>query len=329
MAPSTEKTASTGPQAALLGWMESLADATRLRLLRLLERHELGVAELCDVLQLPQSTVSRHLKVLSDQGWTRSHRNGTANLYHVVLDELDPPARQLWQVARDQLAKTPTFEQDQLRLRQLLQQRQKQSRQFFRSAAAQWDKLRAELYGRAFNQAAMLSLLPPDIVVADLGCGSGQLTAQLANYVAKVIGIDNSEAMLKAAQQHTAALDNVELKQGDLEDLPLDAASCDRAMLTLVLTYLAEPAAALREAARILRPGGAVVVVDLLRHDREDFRRQTGQQCMGFEIEQMIDMLEGAGFDDVTCQPLAPESGVKGPALLLAKGYRTKTIQSG
>src|SRR5881227_2155973 len=87
---------------ALLGWMESLADPTRLRLLRLLERHELGVVELCDVLQLPQSTVSRHLKVLSDQSWTRSRRHGTTNLYRTLLDELDPTARKLWILAREQ-----------------------------------------------------------------------------------------------------------------------------------------------------------------------------------------------------------------------------------
>src|SRR5438094_7787022 len=87
---------------ALLAWMESLADPTRLRLLRLLERHELGVAELCDVLQLPQSTVSRHLKILADQKWARGRRQGTNHLYRALLDELDPAARRLWLLARDQ-----------------------------------------------------------------------------------------------------------------------------------------------------------------------------------------------------------------------------------
>src|SRR5438270_5289952 len=106
----------TPQPAPLLSWMECLSDATRIRLLRLLERHELGVVELCDVLQLPQSTVSRHLKVLSDQGWTRSRRQGTTNLYRTILDELGSPARKLWLLAREQTAEWPTVQQDEMRL---------------------------------------------------------------------------------------------------------------------------------------------------------------------------------------------------------------------
>src|SRR5580765_7258367 len=96
---------------ALLGWMESLADATRLRLLRLLERNELGVAELCDVLQLPQSTVSRHLKVLADQKWVRGRRQGTNHLYRTILDELEAGARRLWMLAREQTDAWPAVKQ--------------------------------------------------------------------------------------------------------------------------------------------------------------------------------------------------------------------------
>src|SRR5437764_9716212 len=96
----------------LLSWMEGLADPTRLRLLRLLERHELGVVELCEVLQSPQSTVSRHLKVLGDGGWVRGRREGTTNLYRMILDELEAPARRLWLLAREQTDTWPTVAQD-------------------------------------------------------------------------------------------------------------------------------------------------------------------------------------------------------------------------
>src|SRR6188474_2424473 len=101
---------------ALLSWMGILSDPTRLRLLRLLERHELGVAELCDVVQLPQSTVSRHLKMLGDEGWVRSRSEKTANLYSMPVAELDSGARRLWQVARDQMDGWIALSQDQLRL---------------------------------------------------------------------------------------------------------------------------------------------------------------------------------------------------------------------
>src|SRR4030095_4075993 len=123
---------------ALLGWMESLADPTRLRLLRLLERQELGVAGLCDVLQLPQSTVSRHLKVLFDQGWLHSRRDGTAHLYRVILDELLPARRKLWLLAREQTEEWATARQDDLRLERRLKERQNESSAFFAGAAAEW-----------------------------------------------------------------------------------------------------------------------------------------------------------------------------------------------
>lgn len=302
---------------ALLGWMECLADATRLRLLRLLERHELGVAELCDVLQLPQSTVSRHLKVLSDQAWARNRRQGTNNLYRMVLDELEPAARRLWVVAREQTVAWATARQDEARLRQLLLDKQTDSQAFFAGAAARWDKLRDELYGRVFSTSAMLSLLPIDWKVADLACGTGQAAAEIARFVKQVIAVDNSAAMLKAARRRTAELSNVELRRGDLEALPIESTSCDAALLLLALTYVADPAAVVREMSRILRPGGKAVIVDLLPHDREDFRIEMGQARRGLEPEELQQIVREAGFSGVTSGPLPPEPTVKGPALFL------------
>ena len=130
-----ETAAQSPPSDAILLWMECLADATRVRLLRLLERNELAVDELRDVLQLPQSTVSRHLKVLADEGLTRSRRHGTTNLYRTILDELEPPARKLWLLAREQTENWPTMRQDQLRLARRLRDRQTDSQTFFSAAA--------------------------------------------------------------------------------------------------------------------------------------------------------------------------------------------------
>ena len=307
---------------SLLGWMESLADPTRLRLLRLLERHELGVVELCDVLQLPQSTVSRHLKVLSDQAWTRSRRQGTTNLYRTILDELDITARKLWILAREQTSDWITTQQDESRLIRHLRDKQKDSQAFFAGAAGLWDKLRSELYGSRFTTAAMLSLLPDNYVVADLGCGTGPLTAELAGYVKQVIAVDNSAAMLKAAQKRLNGLDNVDLRSGDLESLPIEDGVCNAAMMVLVLTYLAAPQTAVCEMARILKPGGKVVLIDLLPHDREDFRRQMEQQHAGFDLALMEKMMVDAGLSNVACRPLPPEPNVKGPALFLAVGKK-------
>lgn len=310
---------------ALLAWMGSLADATRLRLLHLLERHELGVVELCDVLQLPQSTVSRHLKVLGDQGWLESRAQGTNRLYKVAEGEREAAARKLWLLAREQTSAWPTVQQDRLRLTRRLSEREPATQAFFAGAAGRWDKLRAELYGQAFGADALLALLPSEWTVVDLGCGTGQSTAALAPFVRRVIGIDQSTAMLKAAKKRTAGLDNVELRQGSLEALPLEDASVDGALLLLALTYVSDPAPALAELARVLRPGGQAVVVDLLRHDREEFRRQMGQQNLGFTPDALQKVLAAAGLATASCRALPPEPQAKGPALLLASATKTST----
>jgi ArsR family transcriptional regulator len=312
---------------ALLSWMATLADPTRLRLLRLLERHELGVAELCDVLQLPQSTVSRHLKVLGDEGWVKSRADGTTRFYRMV-EEKDGAPRRLWTIAREETCDWATVEQDQLRLTRRLAARRPAVEAFFAGAAGQWDRMRQELYGDTFTQAALLSLLPADWDVADLGCGTGHTAAALAPHVRTVLGVDQSSAMLRAAHKRTAEFTNVDLRQGSLEALPLDDDCVDGALLVLALTYVADPRQALREASRVLRSGGRVVVVDLLRHDDEDFQRQMGQAGPGFGPEALAEMMRQAGLGGGLVRSLTPQPKAKGPALVLATGTKAGRVVS-
>ena len=307
--------------------VSSLADAVRVRVLHVLSRHELGVAELCDVVQLPQSTVSRHLKGLTDQKWIAGRRDGTNRLYRMIADELDPGSRKMWQVTREQTEAWPAVKQDRLRLDRVMRDRDVDSAAFFASAAGEWDRLRRDLYGERFSVAAMLSLLPGDTVVADLGCGSGNLAFELAPFVEKVIGVDTSAAMLKAAKRRTAALANVDLRKGDLAELPVESASCDAALMVLALTYVPDPAAAVGQMARILKPGGRGVVVDLLPHDRDDFRRRTGQVSLGLDPDRIGQWMAAAGMEKVAHRPLDPEPNVKGPALFVAAGIKAVVPQ--
>jgi ArsR family transcriptional regulator len=307
---------------ALLGWMGALSDPTRIRLLLLLERRELGVAELCAILQMPQSTVSRHLKVLLEQGWVLGRAQATNRLYRLGPQAREGMGRRLWLLAREEAAQWPATRHDALRLARRLEPSRRDAQAFFAGAAGRWDRLRAELYGSSFETLALVSLLPPEWTVADLGCGTGQAAAALAPFVRSVIGIDQSAAMLRAAARRTSALANVELRQGSLEALPLVDASVDAALLLLALTYVADPTQAAAEVCRVVRPGGRVVIVDLLRHDRDDFRRRMGQESLGFEAEELRGVLDGAGFIETAARPLAPEPAAKGPALLLATARR-------
>jgi ArsR family transcriptional regulator len=271
---------------------------------------------------MPQSTVSRHLKTLLDQGWIVARSRGPSNLYQAKNGELPAAARKLWLLVREQTEHWPSVQQDRLRLERRLRERPGDGHEFFARSAGHWDKLRRELYGAAFGDAALRGLLPRGWVVADLACGSGSVAAALAPHVARVIAVDNSPAMLKTAARRVTGQANVELRQGDLEALPLDDASCDAALLVLALTYVADPAPVLREVARVLRPGGRAVVVDLLRHGRDDFRRQLGQLRDGFEPRALEALLDGAGLVPDHCAPLPPEPEAKGPALLLAAASR-------
>ncbi|MEO0476213.1 MAG: metalloregulator ArsR/SmtB family transcription factor [Planctomycetota bacterium] len=302
----------------LLRWMNCLADATRLRLLALLAEHELGVSDLCEVVQLPQSTVSRHLKILGDEGWAISRRQGTTNLYQVVLDELEERQRELWLITRDESSDWATLQQDKLRLQQLVLNKQQDADAFFADAAEQWESIRHDLYGNRFTTDAMLGLLPSDWTIADLGCGSGILSAELAPFVNQIIGVDNSEPMLIAAHQRNEDKDNIDLRKGELTALPIDDQSVNATLCVIVLSYIEDPAASIQEMARVLKPGGRAVIVDLLAHNRDPFRRQMGQVHSGFTTDRLTELFEQAGLSDIRCRPLPPAQDATGPALVIA-----------
>lgn len=307
---------------AIFDRMSALADATRSRLLLLLERHELTVGELCQVLQLPQSTVSRHLKLLGDEGWVSARAEGTSRRYRMPADRLDPDARQLWQLVRGQVAALGAAEQDAQRLRSVLAQRSTRSREFFSSAAGEWDRLRAELFGRRADLLGLLGLMDDAWTVGDLGCGTGQITQSLAPFVRRVIAVDGSPAMLDAARARLAGLENVETREGELESLPVADGELDAAVAFLVLHYVTEPAEALAQAARALRPGGRLLVVDMMPHDREEYVQAMGHVWQGFEAARMEGWMAEAGLGAFRYVPLPPDPAAKGPGLFAASARK-------
>ena len=310
---------------SILDHLAALADTTRSRILLLLDPHELTVSELCRIVQLPQSTVSRHLKGLSDGGWISVRSEGTSHLYTMIRDDLDVPARRLWALVREQVGSTAAAMHDQRRLQGVVAERRTRSQEFFSSSAREWDRFRDELFGDRFHLAALPGLADRDWVVGDLGCGTGQVSAALAPFVARVIAVDGSAAMLQAARRRLQGAANIELRRGELEALPIDDSRLDAATLMLVLHHVPEPARALADVARVLKPGGRVIAVDMLPHDRENYRQQMGHVWLGFAEDQVRRLLDDAGFCRTAIVALPPDAKARGPGLFVASA--TKHMQ--
>jgi SAM-dependent methyltransferase len=302
----------------LLGELGLLADATRGRMLMCLDGVELTVVELCDSLALPQSTVSRHLKLLADAGWVTARRDRTSRCYALTVDRLDEPSRRLWELVRESLAEAVGVELDRRRREQVLQRRRPDSAAFFSDVAMEWDRLRGELFGETSDLQLLPALLDPAAVVGDLGCGSGRIAATLAPYVRSVVAVDSSPEMLDVARARLAECDNVRLLAGRIEALPLESASLDLALVVHLLHHVEDPSAALAEVVRVLRPGGRLVVADVLPHPYEEYRRTMGHVWLGFGRTQIEAEFARAGLVAERWHEPRVEPGARGPAMFVA-----------
>jgi ArsR family transcriptional regulator len=319
--------------ASILDRISALADPTRSRILLLLDGRELMVGELCAVLQLPQSTVSRHLKILSDEGWVVARGEGTSRFYSMVQSRLDPAAKRLWHVVREQVSVAPGAVHDARRLEGILAQRiaarRSTSLKFFSTSQhAAWDAMRAEMIGSRTDLLALLDLLDERWVVGDLGCGTGHVSEVLAPCVARVIGVDESGPMLSDARQRLKKRPNVELRSGTVEALPIENNELDAAVLFLVAHFIADPAALMREVQRVLKPGGKLLLVDFIIHERTEYAIQLGHVWQGFDEAQVIDWLGGTGFEGCRYRPLPADPAAKGPSLFAATA-RKKARKNG
>jgi ArsR family transcriptional regulator len=307
-----------GSPAVLLDQLSALTDPIRVRLLILLENNELNVRELQDVIQLPQSTVSRHLKVLADEGWVTSRAEGPSQLYRLSVPPEGSSRARLWDLVRDEMVSTAAAKRDRTRVRPVLAERHRRSRQFFDTGAGQWDRMREELFGARTELSAMLGLLDPSWVVGDLGAGTGAFAAAVAPFVSRVVAVDESAPMLAAARARLEGLGNVELRQGELELLPVREAELNLAALVLVLPFVPDPGRVLSEAAHALEAGGRILVLDLQPHERAHYSQQMGHLWHGFGQGQMMEWITGAGLRDVRYVALPPVPDAKGPGLFVA-----------
>ena len=306
----------------ILGRLTALSDPTRCRILRLLELHELTVGELCLSLQLPQSTVSRHLKVLGDEAWVAARGEGTSRFYTSSIDQLDAGAADLWMIVKAQLGTTLGLAADSRRAESMVAKRRVKVRQFFENAVDSWDEMRAQLVSDRTEVVALLELLDPNWVVGDLGCGTGHVAEALSPAVGRVIAIDESGPMLAAAAERLGQYTNVELREGHIESLPLDDGTLDIAILFLVAHFIGDPAQAMEEVRRVLKPGGRLLIMDLTSHDRADYVAQLGHVWQGFDSAQVVEWLTTAGFTSCRYRTLSNDRNGRTPGLFVASARR-------
>ena len=306
---------------ALLPQLDLLADPVRRRLLLLLEPQELSVGDLAEVLQLPQPTVSRHLKALAEQDWVTGRAEGTSRLYRADAHSRPPALGELWRLVRSAVEASADARRDAERVRHVLARRQAREG-FFAGAASQWDELRIELFGGRVELLPLLGLLDPAWTVGDLGCGTGHLALAAAPFARRVIGVDGTPAMLDMARARLAGVGNVELRAGELEALPIENGELDLAIISLALAYASDPALVLAEAARALRPGRPLLLTDLMPHDQVELRQRYGQRWQGFAEPVLRGWLDAAGFAAVRYVPLPADQQATGPVMFSVTAWK-------
>ena len=307
--------------ASILKNLRLLADPSRLRILLLVEREELSVAELQEILGMGQSRISTHLAQLKQAGLLEDRRNGKSVLYRLKPGAQSNGFSQMLTLLRQAAAEIPEAEQDSEALRLALRRRQDKMRAYFDELAGKFG--RNYVPGRSWQGLAetLLTLMPP-MVIADLGAGEGTFSQLLARRSKKVIAVDNSDKMIEYGRELASkhGVKNLEYRKGDLEAVPIKDAAVDLAFFSQALHHAQHPALAVAEAWRILKPGGRIVVLDLLRHNYEEAREMYADLWLGFTEVELTRFLRQAGFKNIETSVVHTEESAPHFETLLAVG---------
>lgn len=291
----------------ILKSLRALADPTRLRLLALLRRDELSVNELQEITRLGQSRISTHLRQLQESGFLASRREGKRTFYR-LNPEASADARAFLDLAGQGAKELEEHADDTVNLKRIIVRREDRAQLLFNQVAGRFDRS----YGpgrswQAFGQ-MLLGILPP-LVIADLGAGEGLLSELLARRAKKVIAVDNSEKIVAfgAAKAKQNGLKNLEFRLGDIERPPISPISMDLVVLSQALHHAANPALAIQASYRILKHGGQIMILDLLKHSFEQSKELYGDKWLGFAESDLHRWLEDAGFSHIEISVVAVE----------------------
>lgn len=274
--------------------IKALADETRLRLMHVLNRFELSVNELVAILEMGQSRVSRHLKILTAVGLLESRRDGLWVFYSAPEEG---PGRKFIDALMPFVTTDATLQGDADMAEKIIEERARNTKQFFNSIAEDWDQLNRDIIGEFDLPATIIGHMPRCKVAVDLGCGTGTLLARMLEKSLSVIGVDGSPRMLELAKRRLIEdAERVSLRIGELEHLPLRDGEADFAAINMVLHHLSNPGEALKEIRRILRPGGLLTLADFDKHENEKMRSEYGDRWLGFDMTTLALKLSEAGF---------------------------------
>ncbi len=287
--------------------------------MRALESNEVAVGELARALQVPQSTASRLIKPLYEAGFVARRVEGTTSLYRADPHAMGDAAQALWELSRASVHGTPEAREDDARLAAVIASRPTDSVGFFGRVGGEWDSIRRDLFGEAGGVEALLSIMDPDSTVADVGCGTGEVSQWLAASAGRVVAIDREASMLEAARRRVAGLGNIEFRRGDVDSLPARDGEFDAVVAMLLFHHLDDPGRALRELARCTRKGGCILVVDMVEHTRASYRTAMGHRHLGFSEATAKEWAKGASVHLGRWRRLPPSVNGCGPGLFSAR----------
>jgi len=272
---------------------KALSDLTRLRLLNILYQYELNVNEIVSIIDMIQSGVSRHLKILLEAGLLVLRKDGSF-IYYAANKAGD--SLSLINLACSRLEQEPVCVMDLQRAKQSITLRKNRTKRFFRTVAPQWDRLKKEVLGN-FDLNGVLKQMALGDKVADLGCGTGEMLGSLfPENKKKLIGVDSSPEMLEQARIKLPGLKAIDLRLGELENLPMKDQEVNIVIMSMVLYHIFEPEKSIHEVFRVLKPGGLFLLADFEKHDQENIKEIIGGSWLGFEKQQINGWLSTCGF---------------------------------
>jgi len=278
--------------------LKVLAEPTRLRILALLDREELSVGELARALAMLQSRISNHLKMLREAGLLDERREGAFVL--VRLASGDALRDELWAAIRPRIAELEQHADDLARLTEVIEDRRKRSRDYFDRVAADWDVMGSDFQHGTTRYQALARLVPSNLVVADVGCGTGYMARALVRQVDRVICVDHSEAMLNQARASLKGqAGRVEFRQGELDDLPLRDGEVNAVFAHMVMHHVPDLIASLNEMYRAIQPGGWLVISDLCPHRESWMTEEMADLRLGLDPTDLARRARRAGFTEV------------------------------